>query len=94
MTTMTISRPLAGFTNDSIHALPLHVLDRDGFAAWSAQQPAAVQAWLKSQQYLAAPGSVAPPSRSMPAGDAGRASRRVRRPGCSVDMRTVCMFNG
>ena len=56
---MTISRPLAGFTNDSIHALPLHVLDRDGFAAWSAQQPAAVQAWLKSQQYLAAPGSVA-----------------------------------
>ena len=46
---MTISRPLAGFTNDSIHALPLHVLDRDGFAAWSAQQPAAVQAWLPTE---------------------------------------------
>src|SRR5690606_39327932 len=48
-----------GFTTDSIHALPLHVLDRDGFAAWNAQQPAAVQAWLKSQQFSAAPGSVA-----------------------------------
>lgn len=47
------------FTTDSTHALPLHVLDRDGFAAWNALQPAAVQAWLKSQQYLAAPGSVA-----------------------------------
>ncbi len=48
-----------GFTTDSTHALPLHVLDRDGFAAWNAQQPAAVQAWLKSQQFSAAPGSVA-----------------------------------
>ena len=76
---MTISRPLAGFTNDSIHALPLHVLDRDGFAAWSAQQPAAVQAWLKSQQYLAAPGSVA----LLPGVD-GLVPTRRRRSGATI----------
>lgn len=50
---------LNGFTTDSSNALPLHVLDRDGFAAWNAQQPAALQAWLKSQQFSATPGSVA-----------------------------------
>ncbi len=50
---------LNGFTTDSSRALPLYVLDHNGFAAWNAQQPAALQAWLKSQQFNAAPGSVA-----------------------------------
>jgi leucyl aminopeptidase len=50
---------LNGFTTDSSNALPLYVLDRDGFSAWNAQQSAAVQAWLKSQQFSAAPGTVA-----------------------------------
>ncbi|MGB3391841.1 MAG: leucyl aminopeptidase family protein [Stenotrophomonas sp.] len=48
---------LNGFTTDSTHALPLHVLDRDGFAAWNAQQPASVQAWLQHQQFTAAAGT-------------------------------------
>jgi len=51
--------PITAFTSDSASALPLHVLDAAGFAAWNAQQPAAVQSWLKSQQFAAAPGSVA-----------------------------------
>jgi len=51
--------PITAFTSDSASALPLHVLDAAGFAAWNAQQPAAVQSWLKSQQFTAAPGSVA-----------------------------------
>ena len=51
--------PINGFTTDASHALPLYVLDRDGFAAWAATQPAAVQAWLSSQQFNAAPNSVA-----------------------------------
>ncbi|WP_313643550.1 leucyl aminopeptidase family protein [Stenotrophomonas sp.] len=50
--------PITAYTTDSSTALPLHVLDRDGFAAWKAQQPAAVQAWADAQQFTAAPGSV------------------------------------
>src|SRR5690606_11274861 len=48
---------LNGFTTDSTHALPLHVLDRDGFAAWNARQPAGVQEWLQHQQFTAAAGT-------------------------------------
>ncbi|SBV37883.1 Leucine aminopeptidase [uncultured Stenotrophomonas sp.] len=48
---------LNGFTTDSTHALPLHVLDRDGFAAWNARQPASVQAWLQHQQFTATAGT-------------------------------------
>ncbi len=54
---MPSSLPLAGFTSDDTHALPLHVLDRDGFAAWNARQPASVQAWLQHQQFTAAAGT-------------------------------------
>ncbi|MGE8214210.1 MAG: leucyl aminopeptidase family protein [Stenotrophomonas sp.] len=50
--------PITAYTTDSSIALPLHVLDRDGFAAWKAQQPAAVQAWADAQQFTAAPTSV------------------------------------
>ena len=51
--------PLNGFTSDANNTLPLYVLDRDGFAAWNAQQPAAIQAWLAAQQFTAAHTSVA-----------------------------------
>ncbi|KRG65671.1 cytochrome C oxidase subunit II [Stenotrophomonas humi] len=51
--------PLNGFTSDANNTLPLYVLDRDGFAAWNAQQPAAVQAWLAAQQFTATHTSVA-----------------------------------
>ena len=51
--------PSIGFTSDANNALPLHVLDKASFAAWLDAQPAATQAWLKSQQFTAAPGSVA-----------------------------------
>ncbi len=54
----TMSLP-NGFTSDTTHALPLHVLDRSQFAAWRAQQPAAIGAWLDAQQFTAAPASVA-----------------------------------
>lgn len=50
--------PTTAYTTDSSNALPLYVLDRDGFAAWTAQQPAAVQAWAAAQQFNAAPNSV------------------------------------
>ena len=50
--------PITAYTTDSSNALPLYVLDRDGFAAWKAQQPAAVQAWAAAQQFNAAPNSV------------------------------------
>ncbi|WDS37935.1 leucyl aminopeptidase family protein [Pseudoxanthomonas sp.] len=39
--------------------LPLHVLQREQFADWSAQQPAALRAWLQAQGFSAAPGSLA-----------------------------------
>lgn len=51
--------PITAFTSDAHNALPLYVLDRDGFADWNAQQPAAVQAWLAAQQFNAAACSVA-----------------------------------
>ncbi len=50
--------PINGFTTDSSNALPLYVLDRDGFGAWRDQQPAALQAWLAAQQFNASPASV------------------------------------
>lgn len=39
--------------------LPLHILQREQFADWNAQQPAAVRAWLQAQGFSAAPGSLA-----------------------------------
>ncbi|MGE8279210.1 MAG: leucyl aminopeptidase family protein [Stenotrophomonas sp.] len=50
--------PINAYTTDSSNALPLYVLDRDGFNAWKAQQPAVMQAWAGAQQFNAAPGSV------------------------------------
>ena len=40
-------------------ALPLHLLDRDGYAAWRAAQPAAVSAWLDAQAFQPVPGAIA-----------------------------------
>lgn len=47
-----------GFTDPSAAALPLHVLDREGFASWCADQPTQVLAWAQAQRFDAAPGSV------------------------------------
>ena len=50
---------LPGFTAAADHALPLHAVTASGFAAWSAQRSAPLQAWLKAQGFTAAAGSVA-----------------------------------
>ena len=50
---------LPGFIATADHALPLHAVTASGFAAWSAQQSAPLQAWLKTQGFTAAAGSVA-----------------------------------
>jgi len=52
-----MSRP--PYASADTPALPLYLLDRAGYAAWRAQQPASSGAWLDSQGFDAAPGSVA-----------------------------------
>ncbi|MFT4178784.1 MAG: leucyl aminopeptidase family protein [Thermomonas sp.] len=47
----------AGFTASSNTALPLHIIDKAGFAAWRDAQPAPVQAWLAAQRFDASAGS-------------------------------------
>ncbi len=49
---------ITGFVSRADQALPLHVLDRDQFATWSADQPAALQAWLQAQHFTASAHSV------------------------------------
>ncbi|GAE59609.1 leucine aminopeptidase [Xanthomonas arboricola pv. pruni MAFF 301427] len=49
---------LTGFIDPNAAALPLHVLDREGFARWCAEQPTRVLAWAQAQRFDAAPGSV------------------------------------
>jgi leucyl aminopeptidase len=44
-------------TPDRTH--PLHIVSRDGFAAWLARQPAVVARWLQAQAFDAAPGTAA-----------------------------------
>ncbi|MBJ7575846.1 leucyl aminopeptidase family protein [Luteimonas sp. MC1828] len=63
------STPVTG-TADATSAQPLHLVDRDGLAAWRAAQPAAVVAWLDANCFDAAPGS----HLLLPAGDGGPAS--------------------
>ena len=46
-----------GFTTNTTHALPLHVVNKSGFSTWRAQQPATVQAWLDAQQFDGSSGS-------------------------------------
>ena len=36
----------AHYADPGSSALPLHLLDRDGYGAWRSAQPAAVSAWL------------------------------------------------
>jgi leucyl aminopeptidase len=50
---------LPGFIATVDNALPLHAVTAGGFAAWSAQQSAPLQAWLKAQGFTAAAGTVA-----------------------------------
>ncbi|MEE7547473.1 leucyl aminopeptidase family protein, partial [Xanthomonas sp. Kuri4-1] len=47
-----MSLPL-GFTSAAATALPLHVLDREQFAGWCGQQPAATVAWARAQGFTA-----------------------------------------
>ncbi len=54
---MTNSPLPPGFAAPSAGARPLHVFDKAGFAAWIGTQPAALRAWLESQQFDAAAGS-------------------------------------
>src|SRR4051794_26895997 len=47
-----------GFTDTSVSALPLHVLERDGVTAWRDTLAPALQAWVDAQQFSAAPGAL------------------------------------
>ena len=47
------------YANADTPALPLHLLDREGYAAWRAAQPEAVSAWLDAQAFVPTPGTVA-----------------------------------
>jgi leucyl aminopeptidase len=49
---------ITGFTTDSAKALPLHVMEREHFAAWRAQQSPALVAWLDAQHFNGSGGSV------------------------------------
>ncbi|OEZ00100.1 MULTISPECIES: leucyl aminopeptidase family protein [Stenotrophomonas] len=42
---------ITGFTTDSANALLLHVMNREQFAAWRAQQAPALVAWLDAQHF-------------------------------------------
>ncbi len=47
-----------GFTPASSKALPLHVMEREQFSAWRAQQSPALVAWLDAQHFNGSGGSV------------------------------------
>ncbi len=47
-----------GFTSDTSHALPLHVMTREQYAGWRAQQSDALGAWLDAQRFNGSGGSV------------------------------------
>ncbi|WP_421569983.1 leucyl aminopeptidase family protein [Stenotrophomonas sp. PD6] len=49
---------ITGFTTDSAKALPLHVMEREQFAAWRTQQNPALIAWLDAQHFNGSGGSV------------------------------------
>ncbi|MFC0676664.1 M17 family metallopeptidase [Lysobacter korlensis] len=46
-----------GFTDSSSDALPLHIVDRAGFAQWRDTQPATTGAWLDAHGFDGAPSS-------------------------------------
>lgn len=46
------------FTTDTAAARALHVVTREGCAAWRDAQPATVRAWLEAQAFDAAPGAL------------------------------------
>ncbi|MCD9007871.1 leucyl aminopeptidase family protein [Luteimonas sp. XNQY3] len=56
------------FVTTAQNARPLHIVARDGYAAWRDAQPASVQAWLDAQAFDGAPGALA-----LLPGDAGLA---------------------
>ena len=50
---------ITGFTSNNAQALPLHVVDRTGFATWRDAQPETTRAWLSAQGFDGAAHSVA-----------------------------------
>ena len=61
--------PLPAFADPGAASLPLHIVARDGLAAFLACQPPAVAAWLTATAFAAAPGDL----RLLPAADGGLA---------------------
>ena len=47
------------FVTSAQHARALHIVSREGYAAWRDTQPAATQAWLDAQAFDGAPGALA-----------------------------------
>ena len=40
-----------GFTSETSNALPLHVMTREQYTGWRAQQSDALGAWLDAQRF-------------------------------------------
>jgi leucyl aminopeptidase len=53
--------------DDATSARPLHIVQREGFAAWRGGQPAAIAAWLDAHGYDGTPGT----AMVLPGGDDG-----------------------
>lgn len=51
--------PSSIYADAGTPALPLHLLDRDGYAAWRATQPGTTTAWLDAQGFQPLPGAIA-----------------------------------
>ena len=57
----------AGFATPGTDARPLHLVERDGLAAWLQRQPDGTLRWLKAHAFDASPGTV----QVLPAADGG-----------------------
>ena len=60
------------FVTDAQDAHPLHIVSREGYAAWRDAQPAGVRAWLDAQAFDGAPGALV-----LLPGDAGLAGAAI-----------------
>ncbi|WP_102224007.1 leucyl aminopeptidase family protein [Acidimangrovimonas sediminis] len=71
------------FAPQEAPALPLHIVPKDGLAAWLLDQPAAVADWIKATAYDAAPGRIA----LLPDGSGGLAGAVIGADGDSARRR-------
>ncbi|RZA27603.1 MAG: leucyl aminopeptidase family protein, partial [Lysobacteraceae bacterium] len=55
---MNLSSLPPGFTRNSSHTLPLHLLDQGQWSAWRDAQSAAHRAWIESQKFAASAGAI------------------------------------